>query len=100
MSNSYLYNYEDEDKAILDQLSEPDEDVVAAAEAGGEDSYTPYVDPYKPLLRQAEEALAYTMAAWSQVSGLTMGTKNTIEGLIDTLTYIVDYLNGAVYGEE
>jgi hypothetical protein len=39
-----------------------------------------------------EATLAYTEDAWAKVSGVTIATKETITGLFDAVTLIVEFL--------
>ena len=51
-----------------------------------------YEDELDAKLDAIEATLAYTEDAWAKVSGVTMATKQTVTGLFDAVTLIVEYL--------
>jgi L-rhamnose isomerase len=45
-----------------------------------------------PQLEELEQTLAFAMHSWSRVSGITLGTKETIEAMLTALAIITDII--------
>jgi len=43
-------------------------------------------------LEDARQALDYAMHSWNGVSGITLGTKETVEAMLGAIASILDYL--------